>query len=127
MIDAMLKLGQAPEPTPFDIPGSTGQFQIQILNEDTAKGVVTSIIHLPPGSRIPAHVHRAGSEMHYILDGDLIDGGVEFGPGAFLTHPAGTVHGPHESRNGARVLTVQQWQSHDGRFDFNIADVECAS
>ena len=59
--------------------------------------------------------------MHYVLEGDLIDGGKELGVGAFLTHAAGQVHGPHESRGGAKVLTVQQWQSKDGTFDFEQA------
>jgi quercetin dioxygenase-like cupin family protein len=106
---------------PFRIPGASGDIRIQILNEDTACGVVTSIVHLPPGGRIPAHFHKAGSEMHYVLEGDLVDGGESLGPGTFLTHAAGVVHGPHESRQGARVLTVQQWQSHDGSFDFHPA------
>ena len=109
-------------PAPFEIPGATGQFRIQILNEDAARGVVTSIVHLPPGGRIPAHVHRAGAEMHYVLEGDLVDNGQSHGPGTFLTHAAGVVHGPHESRGGARVLTVQHWQSHDGQFDFHPAE-----
>ena len=103
---------------PFEIPGSTGEFRIQILNEDQARGVVTSIVHLPPGGRIPAHRHKAGSEMHYVLEGDLVEAGEALGIGAFLTYPAGTVHGPHESCGGAKVLTVQQWQSKDGQFDF---------
>lgn len=108
---------------PVEIPGATGgRFLIQLLNEDTERGVVTSIIHLPAGGRIPAHLHRAGSEMHYVLEGDLIDAGREFGIGGFLTHAAGTLHGPHESRGGARVLTVQQWQSRDGAFDFHLAE-----
>ncbi len=106
----------------FDIPGATGEFRIQILNEDQARGVVTSIVHLPPGGRIPAHRHQAGSEMHYILEGDLVEAGKPLGVGAFLTHPAGTVHGPHDSRNGAKVLTVQQWQSKDGKFDFEAVE-----
>jgi quercetin dioxygenase-like cupin family protein len=111
------------EAAPFEIPGATGgPFLIQILNEDTAKGVVTTIVHLPAGGRIPAHFHRAGPEMHYVLDGDLVEAGEALGPGAFLTHVAGTVHGPHESRGGAKVLTVQQWQSRDGRFDFHLAE-----
>ncbi len=110
-------------PTPVEIPGATGgRFLIQLLNEDTARGVVTSIIHLPAGGRLPAHLHRAGAEMHYLLEGDLTDAGQEFGVGAFLTHAAGAVHGPHESRGGARVLTVQQWQSHEGKFDFHRAE-----
>jgi quercetin dioxygenase-like cupin family protein len=111
------------EVTPVEIPGATGgTFLIQILNQDTAKGVVTTIVHLPAGGRIPAHRHHAGPEMHYVLEGDLVEAGEALGPGAFLTHAAGTVHGPHESRGGAKVLTVQQWQSRDGRFDFHLAE-----
>ncbi len=104
--------------TPFAIPGATGTFRIQLLNQDLDRGVVTSIIHLPPGGRIPAHRHQAGSEMHYVLEGDLVEAGQELGVGAFLTHAAGQVHGPHESRGGAKVLTVQSWQSRDGDYDF---------
>jgi quercetin dioxygenase-like cupin family protein len=117
------------EPTPFEIPGATGgTFRIQMLNEDAGRGVVTTVIHLPAGGRIPAHFHRAGAEMHYVLEGDLIEaGGAPLGVGSFLTHPAGAVHGPHESRGGARVLTVQTWQSHDGKFDFHIAEGEAAN
>jgi quercetin dioxygenase-like cupin family protein len=107
---------------PFEIPGATGTFHIQLLNEDTAAGVVTSIIHLPPGGRIPAHRHSAGAEMHYVLEGDLIEAGRELRPGAFLTHAAGQVHGPHESRGGAKVLTVQSWQSRGGSYDFEPAE-----
>lgn len=110
-----------PEPTPFEIPGATGSFRIQILNEDQAKGVVTTIVHLPAGGRIPAHKHQKGAEMHYVLEGDLIDNGRTLNTGACLTHPAGVVHGPHESKNGAKVLTVQTWQSSDGAFDFEAA------
>ena len=106
------------EPTRLEIPGAEGLFHIQILNEDAARGVVTTIVHLSPGSRIPAHRHRAGAEMHYVLEGDLIEDGRMLEAGSFLTHAAGQVHGPHESRGGARVLTVQNWQSRDGGFDF---------
>ncbi|MBL6456325.1 cupin domain-containing protein [Belnapia sp. T6] len=124
MDPARLVLGaEGIEATPFEIPGATGgPFLVQILNEDTAKGVVTTIVHLPPGGRIPAHFHRAGPEMHYVLEGDLIEAGQSLGVGAFLTHAPGVVHGPHESRGGAKVLTVQQWQSRDGRFDFHPAE-----
>jgi quercetin dioxygenase-like cupin family protein len=109
------------EATPFQIPGATGEFRIQILNEDQARGVVTTVVHLPAGGTIPAHKHQAGSEMHYVLEGDLVDAGQAHGPGAFLTHAAGQVHGPHESKGGAKVLTVQTWQSKDGSFDFEPA------
>jgi quercetin dioxygenase-like cupin family protein len=113
---------------PFAIPGSEGAFRIQLLNEDAGSGVVTSIIHLPPGGRIPAHKHGAGAEMHYVLEGDLVEAGRSLGPGTFLTHAAGQVHGPHESRSGARVLTVQSWQSRDGQYDFEpVGDAGAAA
>jgi hypothetical protein len=60
--------------------------------------------------------------MHYLLEGDLKEAGERLAPGAFLTQAPGVVHGPQESEGGARVLTVQQWQSRDGAFDFHIAE-----
>jgi quercetin dioxygenase-like cupin family protein len=122
-----LRMAQAGEAVPFEIPGAKGDFKIQILNEDRAKGVVTSIVHLPAGGVIPAHYHEAGSEMHYVLEGDLIEAGQPLSAGAFLTHAKGVVHGPHESKGGAKVLTVQTWQSEGGEFDFRPADQGAAS
>ncbi|ONH82903.1 hypothetical protein APZ41_012345 [Roseomonas mucosa] len=123
MSQSPLKLAaDAAAPVVFEIPGAEGEFRVQILNEDQEKGVVTAIIHLPPGGRIPAHFHEAGSEMHYVLEGDLTENGESFGPGGFLTFAAGVVHGPHGSEGGARVLTVQQWQSGRGEFDFHPAE-----
>lgn len=123
MADEGMRLAaEGVQATPFEIPGAQGEFRIQILNEDQARGVVTSIVHLPPGGRIPAHKHQAGAEMHYVLEGDLIEKGESLGAGAFLTHAPGVVHGPHESKGGARVLTVQQWQSRHGDFDFELAE-----
>ncbi|WP_376096416.1 cupin domain-containing protein [Roseomonas sp. CCTCC AB2023176] len=122
-----LRMAGPGDAVPFEIPGAEGAFRIQILNEDRARGVVTSIVHLPAGGRIPAHYHDAGSEMHYVLEGDLIERGETLGAGAFLTHAKGVVHGPHESRGGAKVLTVQTWQSEGGEFDFRPADEGAAA
>ncbi|MDO9710138.1 cupin domain-containing protein [Paracraurococcus lichenis] len=122
MAEPMKLAAEGVAATQFEIPGARGDFRIQILNEDAARGVVTSIVHIPAGGFIPAHSHKAGSEMHYVLSGDLIERGERLGPGAFLTQAAGVVHGPHESQGGAQVLTVQSWQSRDGAFDFHIAE-----
>lgn len=116
--ESLLVAAKSVEATPFEIPGGEGSFRIQILNEDQSRGVVTTIVHLPPGCRIPAHLHQKGAEMHYVLEGELVDAGRTIGVGGFLTHAAGQVHGPHESKGGAKVLTVQTWQSADGDFDF---------
>ena len=122
MADSGLRMTQPGEAVAFEIPGATGEFKIQILNEDRSKGVVTSIVHLPAGGVIPAHYHDAGSEMHYVLEGDLTEAGEPLAVGAFLTHAKGVVHGPHESKGGAKVLTVQTWQSEGGSFDFRPAE-----
>ena len=74
---AIKLVAAAIEATPFQIPGAQGEFRIQILNEDQARGVVTTIVHLPPGGVIPAHRHQAGAEMHYVLEGDLTEAGQE--------------------------------------------------
>jgi quercetin dioxygenase-like cupin family protein len=122
MADPLKLTTEGVQPSPFRIPGSRGEFRIQILNEDAGRGVVTSIVHIPAGGFIPAHYHRAGAEMHYLLEGDLKEAGERLSHGAFLTQAPGVVHGPQESEAGARVLTVQQWQSRDGEFDFHIAE-----
>lgn len=122
MAEPMTLAAEGVAPTQFEIPEARGDFRIQILNEDAGRGVVTSIVHIPAGGFIPAHFHEAGAEMHYVLSGDLIERGERLGVGAFLTQAAGVVHGPHESEGGCQVLTVQSWQSHDGKFDFHIAE-----
>ncbi len=78
-----------------------------MLNIDLERGIVATIIHFRPGAEIPAHFHKEGAEAHFVLEGELTDGDRTYGPGAYLTHAAGVVHGPHRSEKGCRVLTVQ--------------------
>jgi hypothetical protein len=61
MADPLKLTTEGVQPTPFRIPGSRGEFRIQILNEDAGRGVVTSIVHIPAGGFIPAHYHQAGA------------------------------------------------------------------
>jgi anti-sigma factor ChrR (cupin superfamily) len=110
-------------PTPFPIPGATpGGVQATLLNVDGDRGVVSFVIHMAPGTRIPAHFHEDGAEAHYVLEGDFINAGVVHGPGGFVTHPKGVVHGPHESRGGCKVLTVQTAYVDPAHPDFHIAE-----
>jgi quercetin dioxygenase-like cupin family protein len=107
----------------LQIPGAIQEgANVQLLNLDGARGLVATIIHLQPGALIPAHFHEGGSEAHFVLDGDLIDAGRTFGPGAYLTHAAGVVHGPHSSVGGCRVLTVRSAEFSSD--DHNLADAE---
>jgi quercetin dioxygenase-like cupin family protein len=111
------------EAVPFAIPGATpGGVKATLVNIDGDKGIVTTIIHIAPGARIPAHYHNDGAEAHYVLEGDFINAGVAHGPGAFVTHPKGVVHGPHESKNGCKVLTLQTSYVDPAKPDFNIVE-----
>ena len=107
----------------FPIPGATpGGVTAKLLNVDAGSGLVTTIIHIGPGARIPAHYHNEGAEAHYVLEGDFINEGVEYGVGGFITHPVGVVHGPHESKNGCRILTLQTAYVNPANPDFHIAE-----
>lgn len=111
------------EPVPFPIPGATpGGVRATLVNVDGDKGIVTTIIHIAAGAHIPAHYHDDGAEAHYVLEGDFVNAGVAHGPGAFVTHPAGVVHGPHESLGGCRVLTLQTAYVDPLKPDFHIAE-----
>lgn len=107
------------------LPGATPEGVLaQLLNLDGARGLVATIIHLKPGATIPAHFHRNGAEAHYVLEGELIDAGRRFGPGAYLTHAANVVHGPHSSETGCKVLTVQGAPGTSSEADFHLVDDE---
>ncbi len=111
------------EAVEFSIPGATANgVKAQLINVDAEKGMVTTIIHILPGARIPAHYHNDGAEAHYVLEGDFIENGVTHLPGAFLTHAVGVVHGPHESKNGCRILTLQTAFVDPADPDFHIAE-----
>lgn len=93
---------------PFPIPGATPEgVAAKILNVDVAEGAPTNIIIIKAGATIPAHYHKNTAETHYVLEGDFINAGITYGPGSFFTHAAGVIHGPHGSKNGCSVLTIQ--------------------
>ena len=103
----------------FDV---TDGVRAQLLNVDGDRGIVTTIIHIAGGARIPAHYHDDGAEAHYVLEGDFINAGVSFQPGTFVTHPRGVAHGPHESVHGCRILTLQTSYVDPAKPDFHIAE-----
>ena len=108
-------------PVPFPIPGATeGGVTATLVNVDGDRGLVTTIIHIAPGATIPAHYHDEGAEAHYVISGDFINAGETLGPGAFVTHPVGVVHGPHSSVNGCSILTLQTSYVNPEKPDFHI-------
>ena len=110
-------------PVPFPIPGATpGGVQATLVNVDSTRGIVTTIIHIAPGASIPAHYHNDGAEAHFVIEGDFINAGVTHGPGGFISHPVGVVHGPHSSLTGCKVLTLQTAFVDPAKPDFHIAE-----
>lgn len=108
---------------PFPIPGATeGGVHATLVNVDIGKGIVTTIIHIAAGAWIPAHFHNEGAEAHYVIEGDFINAGITLGPGAFVTHPVGVVHGPHESRTGCKILTLQTAFVDPANPDFHVIE-----
>ena len=58
------------------------------------------------GSSIPAHSHTHADQTVFVIQGELIDEGVSYGPGSFLVAKAGSPHGPHSSSGGCVLLTT---------------------
>jgi hypothetical protein len=57
----------------FPIPGDTpGGVLARVLNIEAAKGLVATIIHIQPGTRIPAHDHNGGAEANESTNGGPI-------------------------------------------------------
>ena len=82
-------------------PGVT----MQMLTGDGASKGLYVLTTLVPGAVIPAHSHSTANEFSFVLLGDFVEAGKSHGVGAVFFGMAGTVHGPHTSKNGCVVLT----------------------
>ena len=79
---------------------------VRKLDENASTGGMTGMLQMAAGSSIPAHSHTHADQTVFVIEGDLIDEGVTYGPGSFLVAKAGTPHGPHGSSRGCVVLTT---------------------
>jgi quercetin dioxygenase-like cupin family protein len=101
--------------TPLDIPG----VRIQVLHKDESTGGMTVLTHIAAGATIPEHWHTSADETVYVLEGDFVERGQSYGPGAFFAGRAGTSHGPHSSVSGCVVLTA-----FSAAIDFQMGSAE---
>jgi quercetin dioxygenase-like cupin family protein len=104
----------------FPIPGHTGGIEATLLNRDLSAGPIVAAMKMAPGARIPAHRHARASESFFVLDGDFINAGTEYGAGTFFAVGPGDVHGPHETCGGCTLLFMQSGEVDPG--DFFIAE-----
>ncbi len=85
------------------IPGATPDgIKATLVNVDGAKGLVTTIIHIAPNARIPAHFHNDGAEAHFVIEGDFINAGIVYGPGSFIPILSGSCMGRMRAGAAAR-------------------------
>ena len=86
---------------------------MKLLQREGANGGMTGMLRMAPGSTIPAHRHTKADQSVFVVEGDLVEDGVTYGPGTFLVAKAGTPHGPHGTKNGCVLLSI-----YDGVPDF---------
>ena len=79
---------------------------MKMLQQFESTGGMAGMMRMEPGSSIPAHSHTHSDQMVFVIEGDLVDEGVTYGPGTFLLAKAGTPHGPHSSTGGCVLLST---------------------
>lgn len=82
---------------------------IKQLFADKARGTVTSLYKMLPGTYVPAHRHL-GVEECYIIEGDFHSHDEDFGPGDFTIAMKESIHRTLYTKNGALLLII----SHEG-------------
>lgn len=88
------------EPTKF--PG----VEAKTLLVDKSTGLLTVLLRMAPGARLPDHEHVA-IEQTYMLEGRLVDPDGECGPGEFVWRPAGSRHEAWTPEGGLMLAMFQ--------------------
>lgn len=84
---------------------------VKTLMMDKSSGLVTVLLKMEPGARLPDHEHTL-IEQTYMLEGSLVDTdgpepGLEVKAGQFVYRPAGSRHAVI-SPNGATMIAIFQ-------------------
>jgi predicted ChrR family anti-sigma factor len=75
------------------------------LYVDRESGMVTTLVKMLPGTRIPMHRHL-GVEQCYVIEGDFHADNQTLGPGDFHLASAGSIHEPVYTETGALLLII---------------------
>ena len=74
---------------------------------DPASGLVTTLMRMAPGARLPDHEH-VGVEQTFVLEGSLVCPEGECRSGAFVWRPAGSRHEAWAGPEGVLLLGMFQ-------------------
>ncbi len=80
-------------------PGVT----IKLLREDIAERSQTTLWRMQPGASVPRHQHSQNEEC-LVLEGSLVQAGIEYFPGDYLLSPIGLTHDHFVAPQGALFL-----------------------
>jgi len=86
-------------------PGNSVGVEVKILSIDAARGVVTKLVRMPPGSTLRPHRH-ADVEESYVLEGDLLVSGVLMRAGDYCRAEPGSVHTGVMTRGGCVFIAM---------------------
>ncbi|HVF50987.1 MAG TPA: cupin domain-containing protein [Pyrinomonadaceae bacterium] len=89
---------------PWEATEDDGVFYKQLFN-DEAHGLVTSLVRMSPGARVPKHRHK-GIEQCLVLEGDLRTGDEVMTSGDFICAMPGTVHQELTTEQGNLLLII---------------------
>lgn len=78
--------------------------EVKVLLEDKESGLLTTLLRMAPGARLPDHRH-VEIEQSYVIEGSLQCGEGRCSAGNFVWRPAGSRHEAW-SPEGALVLAV---------------------
>ena len=90
--------------SPTGWPGVSMKMLQQV--DGSTGGGTCGMMRMEAGSSIPAHSHTHADQAVFVIEGDLVEEGVTYGPGSLLVAKAGTPHGPHGSSGGCVLLST---------------------
>ena len=103
-----------------ELPWEKTQFpgiEAKTLLVDPESGLLTALIRMAPGARLPDHEH-VQIEQTYVLEGRLVDAEGEAGAGDFVWRPAGSRHEAYTPEGGlmlAIFIKPNRFFQTDGR------------
>ena len=107
---ALMAKVSKPAPTTHVLRADEGEWKpllpgihIKTLRIDREKGTQTTLWRLDPGARVPPHPHPYEEEC-LVIEGSIIQNGIEYLPGDFLLADVGERHARFDSPRGALFL-----------------------
>lgn len=80
--------------------------ETKTLMIDPKAGLLTVLLRMAPGTSLPDHEHVM-IEQTYVLEGRLVDGECDVGPGQYVWRPAGSRHAAHCPDGGLMIAIFQ--------------------